>query len=117
MGDIICSREPPKNGVEFVEAGGKWTVRLSLAERSEDVSCAILCDHGRGPRVFDADGKSAFDLKPNDCSCTVWTGEMPIPQNGLKRDKNGRLPRPFVKVTVLGGAIDRPILTWLVREP
>ena len=63
-----------------------------------------------------ADGKSFFELKPVDETCKVWSGEMPIPQSGLKRDKKGHLPRPFVKVTVLGGQIDRPLLTWLDRQ-
>lgn len=115
MGDIICSREPPENRVEFTEADGKWTVRVVLANRCEDLACAILHDHGGGPRSFSADGKSFFELKPVDETCKVWSGEMPIPQSGLKRDKKGHLPRPFVRVTVLGGQIDRPLLTWLDR--
>ena len=116
MGDIICSREPPDNRVEFTEGDGKWTVRLVLADRCEDVSCSILCDRGIGPYPFEADGKTFFEMTPTDASGRVWTGEMPIPQSGLKRDGKGRLPRPFVMVTVLGGGMDRPLLTWLDRQ-
>ena len=116
IGDIICSREPPANRVEFVEKDGEWTVTLSLDTSCEDASCAILCDHGRGPRTFSADGKTSFDLKPVDDSRKVWTGKMPVPQSAMKRNKKGKLPRPFVKVTVLGGGIDKPLLTWLDRQ-
>lgn len=117
MGDIICSREPPENRVEFIENKGKWAVRVTLAERCEDTVCWIMHDRGTGPEQFSADGRSSFELKPVDRGCKVWAGTMPAPESGKKRDKEGRLPRPFVKVTVLGGGLDRPLLTWLDRRP
>ena len=115
IGDIICSREPPENRVEFVEEGGEWTVRLFLSERCEDVSCAILVFGQQGAKGFSADGKSFFDMRPADDTCRVWQGKMPVPQNSMKRNDKGKLSRPFVKVTVLGGGIDRPLVTWLDR--
>ena len=116
MGDIVCSREPPENRAEFIEKNGKWAVRVTLEEKCEDVSCKILWDWGVGPEPFSADGKSSFEMKPVDAARTVWAGVMPAPASGQKRNKEGHLPHPFVRVTVLGGSIDKPILTWLDRK-
>jgi len=115
MGDIVCSREPPENRVEFVENKGKWGVRVTLAESCADMTCSILHDRGTGAFEFSADGRSSFDLKPVDGEGRVWTASIPIPQSGLRRDKEGHLPRPFVRVTVLGGSIGKPLLSWLDR--
>ena len=116
IGDVICSREPPANRVEFVEAKGVWAVRVTLEKPCEDMTCKILRDDGRGPDAFSADGRTSFELKPANPERTVWAASMPIPKSGLVRNKDGKLPRPFVRVTLLGGAIDRPLLTWLHRS-
>ena len=115
VGDVICSREPPANRAEFVEKNGLWAVRVTLADRCEDVSCGIYRDTGVRPEPFSADGKTAFDMKAADGTGKVWVGSMPVPKSGLVRSAKGILPRPFVRVTVLGGAIDTPLLTWIHR--
>ena len=117
MGDIICSREPPVNRVEFVESNGLWTVCVTLEKPCEDMTCKIMMDKGRGPVAFSADGQTSFELRPVDSVRAVWTAAMPIPKSALVRDEKGNLPHPFVRVSVLGGSIDRPLLTWLYRRP
>lgn len=116
IGDIVCSREPPENRVEFVEAKGVWAVRVTLEKPCEDMTCKILQDRGYGPEAFSADGKTAFELRAVNPERTVWAATLPIPASGLVRNKKGELPLPFVKVTVLGGAIDTPLLTWIHRS-
>ena len=116
IGEVVCSREPPENRVEFVEAKGVWAVRVTLEKPCEDMTCKILQDRGYGPEAFSADGKTAFELKAVNPERTVWAATLPIPASGQVRNKKGELPLPFVKVTVLGGAIDRPLLTWIHRS-
>ena len=116
MGDVVCSREPPENRAEFVEKNGKWAVRVTLDEPCADVTCKLMIERGQGPRAFSADGKSTLELRPVDGTGKVWAAVIPIPQSGLVRNADGRLPKPFVRVTVLGGAEPRPIYTWLCRN-
>ena len=115
IGDGICAREPPANRVEFVEKNGLWAVRVTLADRCEDISCRIYRDTGIQPEPFSADGKTAFDMKAVDGTGKVWVGTMPIPKSGLVRSAKGYLPCPFVRATILGGSIDTPLLTWICR--
>ena len=89
---------------------------MTLAEPCADVTCKLMIERGRGPCAFSADGKSTLELRPVDGTGKVWAAVFPIPQSGLVRNAEGRLPKPFVRVTVLGGTETRPIYTWLCRN-
>ena len=61
------------------------------------------------PYPVDAAGSSVA-LKP-DATRRVWTAEVPVPP--VKSARSGKPMHPCAKATVLGGAIDVPIMTSL----
>ena len=106
MSDVVCPKDPPKNRAEFTEADGTWTVLVTLDSPCEDVTANFLYNK-RTIQPFDVGGRSSIDLKPLDATCRVWSGEVPARAYEVQ---------PFLKVTVLGGRVDKPIYTWLHRK-
>lgn len=106
-------------GQESLKAGDTFRVELRLKDPCEDVSCKFLQEYGRGPLPLMINGTDSFDLKAVDDSGKVWAADVKIekvksPRRLLKR-------RALVKVTVLGGKLDKPIFTSfpvpIVQDP
>ena len=112
MGPIACVEEP-SDYAEFVDRGDRYSIKLSLAEPCEDVSCEFSVDRGTGPRPYSVNGSSAVQLKPLDATRRVWGAEVPV--KSVENASEKKRPRPGIKITVLGGALDRPIFTNAIK--
>ena len=108
---------PP--GQDSLKAGGKFRIELRLKEPCEDVSCRLLHEYGRGPVPLPVNGTDSVDLKAVDEDGRVWAADVEIktvksPRRILKR-------AAMVKVTVLGGKLDKPVFTLfpvsVVQDP
>ncbi|MBQ6597057.1 MAG: hypothetical protein IJH79_05845 [Lentisphaeria bacterium] len=96
-------------GRDSLKAGDKFRVELRLKDPCEDVSCKFLHEYGRGPVPLAVNGTDSIDLKAVDDSGKFWAAEVEIkavksPRRILKR-------AAMVKVTVLGGKLDKPVFT------
>ena len=95
-------------GGDVIAPGSEIEIDLELAEPCEDVVAEFRYDagHGGGAEPFKVNGSSQVELKAADSTLRRWTARIPI-----KSCKNAKARRVFVKCTVIGGALDLPILT------
>ena len=108
---FIAAVEEPEQFLSFVAEDGKWKFLLKLAAPCEDVTCSVYGSDGRRPVPYPVDAAgSSVALKP-DATRRVWTAEIPVPP--VKAARSGKPMHPCAKATVLGGAIDVPIMTSL----
>ena len=117
----------PENSLEVIvpeeqenlKAGDTFRVELRLKDPCEDVSCKFLQEYGRGPVPLMINGKDSFELKPADDSCKVWVADVKIDK--VKSIHRLLKRRALVKVTVLGGKLDKPVFTSfpvpIVQDP
>ena len=109
MGPVACV-ERPSDFAELLDLGDRYAVRVTLSAPCEDMCCEFTVDRGRGPRPYAVNGSSTVALKPVDATRRVWGAVVDVksvdsPEDAVKR------PRIGIKVTVLGGLLDRPIFT------
>ncbi|MBQ3343980.1 MAG: hypothetical protein IJG84_18930 [Kiritimatiellae bacterium] len=110
---FIAAVEEPEQYLSFVEADGRWKFTLKLAAPCEDVTCSVYGSDGRRPVPYPVDDAgSSVALKP-DATRRLWTAEIPVPP--AKAARSGKPMHPWAKATVLGGAIDIPIMSSLRR--
>ena len=94
-------------GGDVIAPGSEIEIDLDLAEPCEDVVAEFRYDagHGRGAEPYTINGGSQIELKA-DSTLRRWTARVPV-----KSCKDAKARRVFVKCTVIGGALDLPILT------
>lgn len=110
---FIAAVEEPDQCLSFVETDDRWKFALKLAAPCEDVTCSVYGSDGRRPVPYPVNAAGAtVALKP-DATRRLWTAEIPVPP--AKAARSGKPMHPCAKATVLGGAIDVPIMSPLRR--
>ena len=100
------------SGGEVIAPGSEIEIALELAEPCEDVVAEFRYDsgHGGGAEPYKVNGSSQIELKAADSTLCRWTARVPVKSCG-----DAKARRVFVKCTVIGGALDLPILTNFVQ--
>ena len=98
---------------DVIAPGSEIEIRLDLAEPCEEVVTEFRHDRGTGggAEPYKVSGKSQVDLKPTDETRCHWTARVPVTSCGDAKPRT-----VFVKCTLLGGALEVPILTNF-RQP
>ena len=96
-------------GQENLKVGDKFRIELRLKDPCEDVSCKFLHEYGRGPVPLAVNGTDSIDLKAVDDAGRVWAAEVEI--KTVKSPRRILNRAAMVKVTVLGGKLDKPVFT------
>lgn len=112
IGTIACVKAPA-NYAEFLDYGDAYKIKVVLDVPCEDLSCSFTADRGTGPFDYAVNGTSTVQLKPLDATRRVWGTEIVLREGADPVGKEKPL-RPGLRVTVLGGALDRPIYTYAV---
>jgi len=99
-------------GGEVVAPGSEIEITLELAEPCEDVVAEFRYDagHGAGAQPYKINDSSQVELKAEDSTLRRWTARVPV-----KSCKDAKARHVFVKCTVIGGALDLPIITNFVQ--
>ena len=108
-GPIACVRGP-SDFAEFRIKDNVYTVKVQLSDPCEDISATFWYDKGQGTRPLSVNGSSTAELRPLDASRRVWGTEVKL--NAPVDEKI----RPALKVSVLGGTLDRDLFTFSVKE-
>ena len=111
---LSCERKPANLlSAELVGDSGRVAtgetirIRLDLAEPCEDVTVKLaLCGRHTAFAPFLVNGSDAVELKPLDGTCCTWGSDVEVRACGEAKARE-----IYAVASVLGGGIDRPIIT------
>ena len=92
-----------------IKPGSTVKFTAKLAEEAEDVSITLFS--AGVPRPIKVNGGSKIQLKPTDNTLKTWTAEIVIEKVDLKKPL--KRFKSFMKMDVLGGALDEPVWVGL----
>ena len=111
---LSCERKPANllsaelvGGAGYVAAGETIRIRLDLAEPCEDVTVKLaLCGRRTAFAPFKVNGSDAVELKALDGTGRNWGANVEVKTCGEAKARE-----VYAVASVLGGGLDRPILT------
>ena len=104
LGEIACVSKPA-DFAEFLDYGDRFEIKVSLSRPCEDITCNFTASNGAHPIAYPVNGSASVDLKPLDDTRCRWGATVEV------KSRPETKARPGIKVTVLGGGLERPIFT------
>ena len=92
-----------------LKPGSKVKFTAELAEEAEDVSITLVS--AGVPRAIKVNGGVKIQLKPVDNTLKIWAAEIEIEKLELKKPL--KRFKSFMRMDVLGGALDEPVWVGL----
>ena len=92
-----------------IKPGSRVKFTAELEEAAEDVSITLVTTGV--PRTIKVNGETKIQLKPADKAQKIWTAEVEIGSIDIKKSLSRF--KCFMKMNVLGGALDEPVWVGL----
>ena len=92
-----------------IKPGSRVKFTAELAEEAEDVSLTLVTTGV--PHPIKVNGETKIQLKPTDKTQKVWTAEIEVKSLDIKKSLSRF--KCFMKMDVLGGALDEPVWVGL----
>lgn len=92
-----------------IKPGSRVKFTAELAEMAEDVSITLVTTEA--PRTIKVNGGTKIQLKPVDKAQKLWEAEVQIDSIDIKKPLSRF--KCFMKMDVLGGALDEPVWVGL----
>ena len=108
----IEKSSPAIEAKQKVELGDSLTVRVIMAEESEDVTIAFY-DSYMMPQLT-VNGQTRFQLKPENGNAKIWATSISLASCAGDRLKPGETFKPgrlFISANILGGGVKLPLWT------